>query len=52
MTRQEFATAMIKKARSVNWLCIWPRTENPTSRASARANRDRYMQLARKALQA
>jgi hypothetical protein len=51
MTKQEFASAMVKKARSVNWLCIWPRTNHPISRASARANRDRYIDLARKALQ-
>jgi hypothetical protein len=51
MSRQEFASAMVKKARSVNWLCIWPRASHPISRASARANRDRYIQLARKALQ-
>lgn len=52
VSRAQFATAMVKKARSINWLCIWPRTNDPMSRVHARANRDRYIALARKALQA
>ncbi len=50
MSKKEFASAMVKKARSINWLCIWPRTNHPVSLESARANRDRYIQLARNAL--
>jgi hypothetical protein len=37
----------VRKARSMNWLCIWPRTAN--SLVGARKRRDLYMKAARTA---
>ena len=39
----------VKKARDMNWLCIWPRTSNPKTRIDARAHRAEYMSYARRA---
>jgi hypothetical protein len=49
MNTQAFVAHMVGKARAMNWLCIWPRTSHPNSKASARATRSHYMNLARMA---